>query len=111
MDNAIAYSLDDGTVIYFEERATEQYRGETTDHVLQSTQGHFERALKTLKPMILKIHSALYDPIKPPNEIEVEFGVNLKAAANVMISSSSVEAHFKVRIKWNSKSEIPEKSF
>ncbi|MGW7604142.1 CU044_2847 family protein [Streptomyces antimycoticus] len=42
-----------------------------------------------------------------PQEVEVEFGVNLSAKAGAVITSGEAAVHLKVRLVWNSGDRMP----
>ena len=61
----------------------------------------FEAALERLKPTAGAIITTLRGLSSPPDEITVEFGINLSAEAGVFVASAGTEAHFTVTLAWS----------
>jgi hypothetical protein len=60
----------------------------------------FEDALDKIKPAAQSIIAKLRSLHDEPDEIGVEFGIKLSAAAGAFIASAGVEANYKVTLKW-----------
>ncbi len=63
----------------------------------------FEDALDKIKPAAQSIIDKLRDLHDEPDEIGVEFGIKLSAAAGAFIASAGVDANYKVTLKWTKK--------
>ena len=63
--------------------------GEISDEVVQQ--------MKTLGQLMMKSKNAL---IETPDEMEVEFGLNIEGSSGIIISSGTIGAHLKVSFKW-----------
>ncbi|MFF0389096.1 CU044_2847 family protein [Kitasatospora sp. NPDC004615] len=66
-------------------------------------------ALQPLGGVLDLVHGAVRSAIKPPDEVEVEFGVKLSKDLRLGIVSAGGEAALKVRAKWQTgrAAEIP----
>lgn len=66
------------------------------------------RAARSLGEMLVGIRAIATDFVEGfqgmpqvPDDIEVEFGLSLTAKADVIVSSTSAEANFKVKLTWH----------
>ncbi|MEU2737387.1 CU044_2847 family protein [Streptomyces sp. NPDC007095] len=57
--------------------------------------------LSELRPMARQLVDTFSEPVRGPQEITVEFGLSLSAGADIVISSSTAQAHFTVTLKWD----------
>ena len=60
----------------------------------------FDRAVAKVKPAAEALLAALSELSQRPEEVSVEFGVNMSAEAGAFIGSLGAEATFKVALKW-----------
>ena len=99
MTEVLRYEVGSGTVLV--EAADNSYG---VDHPARNEQGildtgrRLEDALASVRPAAhaaLEAMAELY-----PEQIEIEFGVNLAGDAGAMIARSSSEAHFVLRMSW-----------
>ncbi|MGE5340381.1 MAG: CU044_2847 family protein [Candidatus Omnitrophota bacterium] len=60
----------------------------------------FEFAMDAITPIADCLIGRLKNSECKPKEIEVEFGVKINVDAKIIITSSSLEANFKVTLKW-----------
>ncbi|TDT86052.1 hypothetical protein DFO47_101471 [Arthrobacter sp. AG258] len=99
MTEVMRYEVGSGTVLV--EAADNSYG---VDHPARNEQGildtgrRLEDALASVRPAAhaaLEAMAELY-----PEQIEIEFGVNLAGDAGAMIARSSSEAHFVLRMSW-----------
>lgn len=60
----------------------------------------FECAMEAVTPIADCLIERLTNLSHRPKEIEVEFGIKMNIEAKVVIASSSLEANFKVTLKW-----------
>lgn len=70
--------------------------GETVAKATQS----FEDALKKVKVTAAGLLSELRGLAEAPEEISVEFGIKIGAEAGVILASGTVEANYKIGLKW-----------
>jgi hypothetical protein len=70
--------------------------GELAERARYSFENMLETAHLTAKVFIAKVR----DFNDPPDEVELEFGLKLDAAAGVLVAQASTEAHFVVTLTW-----------
>lgn len=68
--------------------------------IVEKARVSFDQALDKLKPAASAIVSKLRSLTERPDEISVEFGIKLSAAAGAVITSASIEANFLVTLIW-----------
>ncbi len=104
MKRLIEYPLKDGSSVTVEVDEPEpeggMVRASRSGEVVEKAKQEFETVMQRVKPMAAVIINTLSDLSESPNEIGVEFGVKLSAAAGVVIASAGVEANYKVTLKW-----------
>ncbi|MEV0620597.1 CU044_2847 family protein [Nonomuraea sp. NPDC050404] len=64
--------------------------------------------LATVRPIAHDFVDGFRDMARRPDEISIEFGLSLSAEADVVISSTSAQANFKVSLVWNTGGATPE---
>jgi hypothetical protein len=74
--------------------------------LVQRAQDTFETAVDKLRPAIDYLNQQLTAFRNSPDNVELEFGIKLTAAAGAIIASAGTEANFKVKLCWK-KSEAP----
>ena len=70
--------------------------GETVHDV----KGRFEDALANVRGAAESALSTFRDDVLRPDEVSIEFGVKLTAAAGAVIAKTSVEGHLVVKLTW-----------
>ncbi len=107
--NLVEYELEDGGTILAEVSediaSGGKLRGEAPA-VAKKALDTLEASLEKLKPAASAIISKLRDLKDSPEQVAVEFGIKLSAAAGVILASSGAEANFKVTLSWK-KEEKP----
>ena len=104
MTQLIEFPLDDGQSVILEVK--EAYAGGGTipianaGKVVAKAKQTFETAMEGIKPAAGVIIAKLREISNPPNEIEIEFGINLTASAGAIITNASLEANYKVKLIW-----------
>jgi hypothetical protein len=73
---------------------------DTGTQVLQQTQEAFEDTLATIRPAADALLNTLTDLHQAPDEIGVEFGVQLSAQAGAVIATLGTAANFKITLTW-----------
>ncbi|MGW4529179.1 CU044_2847 family protein [Amycolatopsis sp. NPDC004378] len=70
------------------------------------------RGARSLSEMVAKVRPVAEDfvtgfrgMVHAPDEIAVEFGLSLSTKADVIISSASTQANFKVKLTWKTSAE------
>jgi len=67
--------------------------------VIERAQQTFEKSLEKVKPAAQYILAKLRELHDSPDEIEVQFGLNLSAAAGIVLASG-ITANYTVKLKW-----------
>jgi hypothetical protein len=60
----------------------------------------FEEALQSAKPGTEEALALITDLIKKPAETEIEFGLNIDAAAGAVFAKAGGEATFSIKLTW-----------
>jgi hypothetical protein len=105
MARLVEFPLEDGgTVLVQVDERTAQGpvtrgwadRSAVTDHAEQT----FEQAISRVQPAAQALISRLRRLADAPEEVVVEFGLELSAEAGAFIASASTAANFKVSLTW-----------
>ncbi len=72
-----------------------------TDRVVEVANSSFEKAVATIQPAAQSILGQLRRLGDPPDEIQVEFGLDFHAEAGAFIAAASTGANFKVILTWH----------
>jgi len=70
------------------------------DSIVTKAKQSFDNALEKIKPAADVIIKKLRGLTDAPDEIEVEFGIKLGAEAGAVVATTSMEANYKVVLKW-----------
>src|SRR6266571_1758232 len=76
--------------------------------IVEEAKETFEQALSKVRPATEKVITALRGLAHKPDEIEMEFGFSLNAAAGVVIASASTQANYKVTLRWKQETQETE---
>ena len=78
------------------------------DDTIEKAKDTFEEALNRVLPAAKSVVEKLQSMASQPDDIEVNFGINLSTKAGAFIASASAEANFGVTVHWTStKRETP----
>ncbi|MDP1624703.1 MAG: CU044_2847 family protein [bacterium] len=105
MKHFIEYPLEDGGSVIVEIDNDNQLSGSVqasrgTESIVTKAKQTFDNALERIKPAANVIIKKLRGLTDAPDEIEVEFGIKLGAEAGAVIATTSMEANYKVVLKW-----------
>ncbi|HXF39853.1 MAG TPA: CU044_2847 family protein [Blastocatellia bacterium] len=104
MKRLVEFPLEGGGFVTAEVDNAEQkggtVRGVHAAEVAVKAQQTFEAAMEGVKPTAAAIIAKLRELSDRPEQIAVEFGIKLSAAAGVVLASSGLEANFKVTLTW-----------
>ena len=107
MKRLIEFPLQDGGTMVVEVDEPEPTGGVVKaarpGEVAEKAKETLEDALEKIKPAAQSIITKLRDLHDQPDEVAVEFGIKLSAAAGAFIASAGVEANYKVSLKWTKK--------
>ena len=65
-----------------------------------NTPRSFTDAMDRVGPLANQLVEKLKDLVEQPEEVEVEFGIKLSAAAGVVVAKAGSEANFKITLTW-----------
>jgi hypothetical protein len=68
--------------------------------VVHDVKGRFEDALTNVRGAAESALRTFRDDMLDPDEVEIEFGVKLNAAAGAVIAKTSMEGHLVVKLRW-----------
>ena len=78
----------------------EPTRGLSGNAIVERSHRAFEQALAGIRPAAQAVIDAMRGLADFPDEVGVEFGVQLSAEAGAFIASGSTTANFKVSLTW-----------
>jgi hypothetical protein len=107
MRTLTSFSLEGDKVIWIEVDETavpanvagESEASRVGDLATKATQT-FKEAIESVKPAVDVLIKGLDKISDSPDEIGVEFGLKVNGQVGTVIAASSVEANFKVTLKW-----------
>jgi hypothetical protein len=104
MKRLIDFNMDDGGKLVVEVEdvmfSSGAMRGGLSSDIMVKAEQTFESALARIKPAVRAIAASIHDVYHPADEVEVTFGIKLSAEAGAIITSTSTEANFEVKLKW-----------
>lgn len=102
MKRYVKYLLQEGGVVIVEveEPTSGLVPAARSGELIVESKQRFDDALEALKPVAGKIIGKISDLSEIPEEVGVEFGLNMGFEAGVVIASGSTNANFKVMLKW-----------
>jgi len=110
-DGKVQFDIGEGQVLLVETDVPEDlpqgvqlasnHGGDDDEQVVKSNK-RFEEVAKGIAPVANTILQSLKE-INTPKEIQLEFGVKLDFASNVLVAKASTEANFKIMLKWENK--------
>lgn len=105
-DGLVAFPLaDGGTVLVQVDDAPARGGvtrgwGERDQRVVQQAQHSFEQAVSRVQPAIQGLIRELRSLAETPEEIQVEFGVQLSADVGAFVAGVSTSGNFRVSMTW-----------
>jgi hypothetical protein len=102
----IEYTTDDGGSVVIEVTAGGRPLTRGGDHAADPTgvfaraQQTFERALSNVRPAVQGVINELMSIEHRPDEVCVEFGIDLHAEAGAFIAAASAKSNFNVTMTW-----------
>ncbi|WP_426997487.1 CU044_2847 family protein [Pseudarthrobacter sp. N5] len=102
---------DDGGTVLVEVSSAAGIVTRGTDHsgVFARAQQTFERALSQIRPAVQGVIDELLSIGHSPDDVSVELGIELHAAAGAFIATANTTSNFNVKQKWKRPAEIPER--
>jgi hypothetical protein len=83
-------------------------RGLTGGDVTERAQQTFEEAVSRVRPAVESVIAQLRSLAEAPDEIHVEFGLDLHAQAGAFIAAVSTTANFTVALTWQRQASQPQ---
>jgi hypothetical protein len=99
----VEFQLEDSKdLVWVEIDVSEEEYGEreVSRDLVHKAKKSFQDALSITRPVAQTLINQIDKLSERPNEIEVEFGLKLSAEAGAVITSSGLDANFKVTLKW-----------
>jgi Trypsin-co-occurring domain 1 len=103
MAELVQFELSDGGMVFAEVAADEpgmRRAGRTADEMWVKAATNLDQGLDGVRSAANATLSKLQNLARKPDEIELEFGVRLTAAAGAVIANTSAEGHLQVRLAW-----------
>jgi hypothetical protein len=102
----MAFPLDGGGQVLVRVDAVDPYggvvtRGGRAEEAITEAGQSFESALGTIRDVADAVLHQLARLAVPPNEVRVEFGLELTTKAAVVVASASATAQLHVALAWN----------
>lgn len=110
MGRLVEFPTADGDTVLIEVKepaAGMVTRGLRDTAVTERAQKTFEEAVRCARPAVEGVLTQLRTIAESPDEIHVEFGLDLHAEAGAFIAAASATANFTVTITWNRKKPLP----
>jgi len=112
MKRLVEFALEDGGSILVQ--IDEPESGGTVragrEETIEKARETFEDALNKVLPAAKSVVERLRNRGGNPDEIEVNFGINLSAQAGAFIASATAEANFGVTVRWTGAGASKEKA-
>jgi Trypsin-co-occurring domain 1 len=83
-------------------------RGGSHGEVFDRAQQTFEKALGRIRPAVQGVFDELFSLEKRPDEVCVEFGMDVHAEVGAFIAAASSTSNFKVTLTWRPASHPPD---
>jgi hypothetical protein len=104
MGQLVEFELNDGTILV-EVHETASIgapvtRGLPGNQVIERARHTFEEAVGCVEPAAQAIIARLRGMAQAPDEVQVEFGLDLTAEAGAFIAATSATANFKIALIW-----------
>lgn len=99
MAKAESYFLDDGTEIFIENSQGSGIKRVSIGG--DSVKRKVSEVLSSIGPTISQIRSSITAGEMAPDEISIEFGVQLSTEVGVIITRASSDINFKVSARWD----------
>jgi hypothetical protein len=97
-----------GPVLVEADEALSGYADIGRDGVAAKAAATLDAALDVVRPVTSSLIEKFQQTVRPPTELQVEFGIKLTMSTGAVIASSNAEGHIKVVCKWQSLPSIDE---
>jgi hypothetical protein len=105
----VEFRLEDGSSLLVEAESADREitRGGRAEGLTVEASESFEGALRRVQPAAVAIVERLRGLSDAPEEIEVEFGIQLSAEVGAFVARAAGEANFRVALRWSRNSQRP----
>ena len=103
MTRLVEFPLEDGSTMIVEVAESEQQGLERVSRggdIIVRAQVTFENSLDRIKPAAQFILEKLRSLHDSPDEIEVQFGINMSAECGAVLAAAGVVANYSVKLTW-----------
>jgi Trypsin-co-occurring domain 1 len=105
MKHIVQFPLDEGGSVLVEvdeppAGPTVRGLGQDRSKLVEQAGQTFENATAAVTPAARSLIARLRSASDPPDEVGIEFGLQLSAQAGAFIASAATEANFKVSMTW-----------
>ena len=115
MSQLVEFPLEDGSTILVQVADAARQPGapvtrsvrSSSDQVTERAATSFEGALDRIRPITAKIIERIRSIEDSPDEIQVEFGIDLHAELGAFVASASTDANFKLSLTWKHADPAP----
>ena len=104
MSRLVEFELPDGDVVLVEvadQMNVPSVRGFDGTAVAERAQMSFAAAVSRIKPAVQQMIGQLHGLKDEPDEVEIQFGLDLHAEAGAFVAQASADANFSVRLTWH----------
>ena len=105
MKRLVEYPLEEGgsILVQVDEPEPEGMVRVAREGEIAAASQTFETAMEKIRPIAASLIARMRNISDPPDEVEVEFGLNMSAKAGAFIAEMGTEANFKVSLNWKRK--------
>jgi hypothetical protein len=105
MGQLVEFGLNDGGTIFVEMHEAARVSGPVTrdlrgGQVTERARQTFEDAIQRVEPAAQAIITQVRGMAQAPDEVQVEFGLDLHAEAGAFIAAASATANFRIAMTW-----------
>ena len=105
MGQLVEFPLQDGGTILVEVHETTRVGGPVTrglggEQITERARQSFEDAVQRVEPAAQAIITRLRSMAQTPDEVQVEFGLDLHAEAGAFIAAAGATANFNIAMVW-----------
>ncbi|MFI6371687.1 CU044_2847 family protein [Streptomyces sp. NPDC050546] len=104
MGRLVEFPTEDGRTVVVEisdQPTGVVMRGLRESKISERAQRTFEDAIYRVQPAMHAVVSHIQSAAQSPDEVQVEFGLNLHAEAGAFIAAASATANFTVTVTWH----------
>lgn len=97
---SILIEVSDQTVLSLDSADVVKASPPSVKEVTEKARSAFSQVLLTTRSLAKEFSENLKGISNPPDEVELEFGLKIDAAAGTLIAQAGAEANFIVKFKW-----------